>query len=55
MEINTPKLRFATCLDCEHLFKPTSTCKKCGCFMKVKVRLKGSECPIGKWGKIETV
>jgi hypothetical protein len=25
------------CLQCEHFFKPTKQCKKCGCFMPVKV------------------
>jgi len=53
MEANTPKERFAICQDCDFLFKPTATCKKCGCFMKVKVKLRGSECPIGLWSKME--
>ena len=52
LDANTPKERFAICQDCDHLFKPTATCKKCGCFMKVKVKLRGSECPIGLWSKI---
>ena len=24
-------------------------CKKCGCFMNVKARLKGMRCPADKW------
>ena len=24
-------------------------CKKCGCFMNVKARLKRMKCPLGKW------
>lgn len=52
MEANTPKERFLICQDCDHLFKPTNTCKKCGCFMNVKVKLRKAECPIGLWGKI---
>jgi hypothetical protein len=43
--------RFKECRKCEHLFKPTNSCKKCGCFMHLKARLTGSECPIKKWGK----
>lgn len=41
--------RFDICKKCEHLFKPTSTCKQCGCFMKVKVKLQNSTCPVGRW------
>jgi hypothetical protein len=54
MEANTPKERLLICSDCDHLFQPTYTCKKCGCFMKVKVQLRKSECPIGLWGKIDS-
>jgi hypothetical protein len=43
--------RLSICNSCPELFKPTWSCKKCGCFMKVKARLESSECPIGKWGK----
>lgn len=43
--------RYKTCLGCERLFKPTRTCKECGCFMSLKTWLKDAECPIGKWGK----
>ena len=41
--------RMKMCLQCEHFFKPTRQCKKCGCFMPVKVRLPGSSCPVKKW------
>lgn len=44
--------RLAICSECPRLFKPTYTCKECGCFMKVKTHLKAAECPIGKWGKV---
>lgn len=43
--------RISLCLSCEHLYKLTTTCKKCGCFMKVKTYLPNVECPIGKWSK----
>jgi hypothetical protein len=52
MDATNPKERFAICEGCEHLFKLTATCKKCGCFMRAKVKLRGSECPIGLWSKI---
>jgi hypothetical protein len=44
--------RLSICNSCPELLKPTWTCKKCGCFMKVKARLSSSECPIGNWGKV---
>ena len=37
------------CLQCENFFKPTRQCKKCGCFMPIKVRMHGQKCPIDKW------
>jgi hypothetical protein len=44
--------RFDICKSCEHFLSLTSQCKKCGCYMKAKVRLPMAECPVGKWGKI---
>jgi protein-arginine kinase activator protein McsA len=41
--------RFTTCKDCDRLFKPTRTCKECGCFMALKTWLKDASCPLGKW------
>ena len=41
--------RLDVCAECPRLFAPTFTCRECGCFMKVKVRLAGSSCPLGKW------
>lgn len=41
--------RLAICSECDRLFKPTFTCKECGCFMKVKTGLKIAKCPLGKW------
>jgi len=43
--------RMKVCLGCEHFFKPTKQCKKCGCFMPIKVRLRTQKCPVGKWGE----
>ena len=41
--------RMKICMTCEHFFKPTRQCKKCGCFMPIKVRIPGLHCPIDKW------
>jgi hypothetical protein len=41
--------RYSICKECPEFFKLTAQCKKCGCFMKLKVLLPGQECPIGKW------
>lgn len=41
--------RFAVCKGCDRLFKPTRTCRDCGCFMGLKTWLKGATCPLGKW------
>jgi hypothetical protein len=37
------------CLQCEHFLKSTRQCKKCGCFMPLKVRIPRQKCPIQKW------
>jgi hypothetical protein len=44
-----PEARFEQCKACEYFFSPTGTCKKCGCFMRVKTKLKHATCPVGKW------
>lgn len=41
--------RLDICLGCDRLFKPTRTCKECGCFMAMKTWLKDASCPLGKW------
>lgn len=43
--------RLEVCRECVFLFKPTMTCKRCGCFMKVKSHLANAECPEGKWAR----
>jgi hypothetical protein len=43
--------RLAICKGCEHYFKPTGTCTKCGCFMRVKAKLSNLSCPIKLWLK----
>lgn len=44
------KTRFDICKSCEHLYTPTNTCKKCGCFMGVKTWIEDVKCPVNKWG-----
>ena len=43
--------RLSICKDCVYYFKPTGTCKRCLCFMKLKCRLAPVECPQGYWQK----
>ena len=41
--------RMDICRSCEFFRPKTETCKKCGCFMKMKTKLSNANCPIGKW------
>ncbi len=41
--------RYSICLQCPEFFKVTKQCKKCGCLMTLKTKLKNAECPIQKW------
>lgn len=41
--------RLEICKGCEWFRQRTQTCKKCGCFMKLKTTLESARCPIGKW------
>jgi len=41
--------RYAICLQCPELTEHTRQCKKCGCFMLLKTKLKHAHCPIEKW------
>lgn len=41
--------RLEICKGCPFLIQLTTQCKKCGCIMSAKTKLKYSECPIGKW------
>ena len=47
--------RLAICRDCIYYFKPTGTCKRCLCFMKLKARIAPMECPQGYWLKTTEV
>lgn len=43
--------RLRTCKSCPEFIGSTSQCRKCGCFMSAKTRLKVASCPIGKWSR----
>lgn len=46
---NYSQLRYDICKSCEHFFAPTTTCRKCNCFMIAKTKLPNVWCPIYKW------
>ena len=41
--------RMELCAGCKSFDKDSARCSLCGCFMKLKVRLDASKCPVGKW------
>jgi len=41
--------RLEICRACEFFRPKTETCRKCGCFMKLKTMLEKAKCPVGKW------
>ena len=43
------KLRMEECERCDYYDKKQTRCRKCGCYMKVKVKFNNTQCPIGKW------
>jgi hypothetical protein len=45
--------RYDMCKICAEFNKTLYTCKKCGCFMKVKVKLIDAECPRDLWPKAQ--
>lgn len=48
--------RYSKCLECpfrKGLLGLTDICGKCSCPLKSKLASYQSECPLGKWGKIE--
>jgi hypothetical protein len=45
--------RVAICRECP-AFLPAgrvvgARCAECGCFLKLKARIRGAKCPVGKW------
>jgi hypothetical protein len=42
-------MRMKICNGCKVFNKESARCGLCGCFMKIKIRLEASNCPLGKW------
>jgi hypothetical protein len=49
MRITDPKKRMAICRACPFMLPKVEVCKKCGCVLAMKARLKWFNCPMGKW------
>jgi hypothetical protein len=45
--------RMDICRGCDKYMSTFMRCKECGCVMPLKVRLKGQECPLQKWGPVD--
>jgi hypothetical protein len=43
--------RFDVCKGCDKL-TTTFKCMECGCYMKLKVKLNNSTCPLNKWTEL---
>ena len=43
------KERLDICRGCDEYFKPTGSCKVCGCFMRIKASMGVMECPNEYW------
>lgn len=41
--------RLDICKKCNELKMPLYQCEKCGCFMRLKCKIKKSKCPLDKW------
>jgi hypothetical protein len=41
--------RLGICTTCPELQKESLNCNQCGCNMKIKVLMPGSNCPLKKW------
>lgn len=41
--------RYEICQACPEFFRPTTQCKQCGCFMRLKSKMENARCPLGKW------
>ena len=41
--------RLSICFGCDWFMPESNKCRKCGCHMVLKTKLKTSKCPINKW------
>jgi hypothetical protein len=37
------------CKECPEFHAKKVKCRKCGCYINIKGRLKGAKCPLDKW------
>tara|TARA_R100001377_G_scaffold82176_1_gene62293 strand:+ start:79 stop:264 length:186 start_codon:yes stop_codon:yes gene_type:complete len=44
-----PEEKYAICEACNWFRSSVRQCKKCLCFMPLKVQIKGQRCPLRKW------
>ena len=49
LEKTEAQKRFDICKKCDQIKIPLYQCDQCGCFMKIKVKMKNSNCPLDKW------
>ena len=49
LEREEAQKRFDHCKECDQIKLPLYQCAQCGCFMKIKVKMKYSKCPLNKW------
>lgn len=47
------KKRIETCKLCEFYNPISRRCRKCGCFMQIKTRLRLANCPMGFWDRTD--
>lgn len=48
---DTQQMRMSLCRACPDYNSGTTQCRRCGCFMSAKTKLRHGSCPIGKWGR----
>ncbi len=53
MKITNYRQRMQICTRCPKYEPTLARCRECGCFLKLKARIKSMECPLGKW-KLKT-
>lgn len=46
--------RYEICNSCDKL-NSAKFCTECGCFMPLKTRLPGVDCPLGKWSPSDQI
>lgn len=45
----TARDRYSHCKTCDNFLSDIKICKKCGCFMPLKVTIGKAKCPINIW------